>query len=125
MGYLNSLSLLKRSLLGSNLNDKTLLNALDALKNLEVDEESSTAMQFIFNKIVMSSKESSKSQAKPVSTYKPEPEKFESTSALQMKYEDMKKTSEAEIQRLSNHIKALMEKLTSFSEKKPGEKGQK
>lgn len=125
MGYLNSLSLLKRSLLGSNLNDKTLLNALDALKNLEVDESSSSAMQCIFEKIVMSSKESSKAQSKPVSTYKPEPEKFESTSALQMKYEDLKKSSEAEIQRLSNHIKALMEKLTSFTEKKPGEKGQK
>jgi hypothetical protein len=125
MAYLNALSILKRNILGYNVNDKTLANALDALKNLEVEETFSSALQIIFNKISMTSKDSGKSEAKAVSTYKPEPEKFESTSALQMKYEDLKKSSEQEIQRLNIHVKALMEKLTNVKDQKKGEKVQK
>lgn len=125
MAFLNALSLLKRTLLGFNVNDKSLGNALDALKNLEIDEQSSNAIQIVFNKIVMSSKDGSKTQSKADNSYKPEPEKFESTSALQMKYEDLKKSSEQEVQRLNNHVKALMEKLTDAKDKKPGEKTQK
>lgn len=125
MAYLNSLSLLKRNILGYNLNDKTLANSLDALKDLELDENFSNALQIIFKKVTMTSKDSSKTEAKAVSSYKPEPEKFESTSALQMKYEDLKKSSEQEMQRLNNHIKGLMEKLTSSKDQKRGEKSQK
>lgn len=126
MGYLNSLSLLKRSLLGFNINDKTLGNALEALKNLEIDEMSSNALQIIFNKVVVSSKDLGKSESeKQASAYKPEPQKFENASTLQMKYEDLKKSSEQEVQRLNNHIKALMQKLDDFKDAKRGEKSQK
>lgn len=125
MGFLSSLSALKRNILGYNVNDKTLANALDALKDLDVDENFSNALQIIFKKVMMASKDSSKTEAKAVSSYMPEPEKFESTSALQMKYEDLKKSSEQEIQRLNNHIKGLMEKLTSTKDQKRGEKSQK
>ena len=124
MGYLNALSLLKRNILGFNLNDKTLGNALEALKNLEVDETSSNALQIIFNKMSTTSKDSAKTETKGNTAYKPEPEKFESTSALQMKYEDLKKSSAAEIQRLDNHVKALTEKLQDVKDKKVGEKTQ-
>jgi kinesin family protein 5 len=126
MGYLNSLSLLKRQILGYNLNDKTLANALDALKELEIGETFSSALQIVFNKVSMASKDSSKAEgAKAASTYKPQPEKFENASALQMKYEDLKKSSELEITRLNNHVKALMEKLAGAKEAKKSEKGQK
>lgn len=126
MGYLNSLSLLKRTLLGFNINDKTLGNALEALKNLEIDETTSNALQIIFNKVVVSSKDMGKSQSeKQASSYKPEPEKFENASALQMKYEDLKKSSEQEVQRLNGHIKALMQKMEDFKDAKRGEKSQK
>lgn len=126
MAYMNALSLLKRQILGYNLSDKTLANALDALKDLETNEKMSSALQIVFNKISMTSKDSSKAEgAKTASTYKPQPEKFESASALQMKYEDLKKSSELEIMRLNNHIKALMEKLTVAKDQKKGEKSQK
>lgn len=126
MAYLNSLSLLKRQILGYNLSDKTLANALDALKDLEMSETFSSALQIVFNKVSMTSKDTSKAEgSKAASTYKPEPEKFESASALQMKYEDLKKSSEQEITRLNNHVKALMEKFAGAKDQKKGEKGQK
>ena len=124
MSYLNAVSLLKRNLLGFNVSDKTLSNALEALKDIEVDETSSNALQIVFNKIGLSAKDGAKGEAKAANSYKPESQKFESASALQMKYEDLKKSSEAEIQRLNNHLKAVMEKVQEMKDKKVSEKSQ-
>ena len=99
---------------------------IHTVDNLELDELSSSALQIVFNKVSITSKDPSKAEgAKAASAYKPQPEKFESTSALQMKYEDLKRSSDQELSRLNNHIKALMEKLLGAKDQKKSEKGQK
>jgi hypothetical protein len=127
LAFLNSISQLKRVIQGTSvLNDKVITQALDTLKTVEFDANTTQSLNVIFTKLATQPlSDSSKDKKGTDSAYKPGPEKFENTSVLQMKYEDLKKSSETEIQRLNNHVKILMEKFEASKEKKLGDKATK